>query len=130
MVLKALNRAIKEKDTDAIASVLWDHADDVSASGGNPFHKLRSTLTGRCTPKMSVKVHKEDGEICDVTVTRKVKGKSGTGGRTGAVLTSAEAYTKLVDLLSKRPATFIDALAKCDVDSLRKAVLAAKRSIK
>ncbi|MHC4240608.1 MAG: hypothetical protein ACYSUC_12825, partial [Planctomycetota bacterium] len=38
-----------------IKDALFELADDTSATAGNPFHKLRSTLGNRCTPKQSVK---------------------------------------------------------------------------
>lgn len=124
-LVKCLNSALKSKaGVEHIKDALFELADDTSATAGNPFHKLRSTLGNRCTPKQSVKTVTEEDEIIDFVVKRKGKAKP------KASVTTDAAYNALVSWVEKKAktdASFGDALLKHDAAKIRKAILAGVR---
>lgn len=125
-LVTCLNAALKDKrGVEHIKDALFELADDTSATAGNPFHKLRSTLGNRCTPKQSVKTVTEDDEIIDFVVKRKGKGKP------KADVTTDAAYNALVAWVERKAtsdASFGAALLKHDAAKIRKAIAAGVRT--
>lgn len=119
-----LNSALKTASgKDAILDALWQLSDDVSATAGNPFHKLRLTLGNRVKTPHSVKQVVEDGEIVGYSLERKVKKAKSFD------------FDKVADLVTawceKRDPNFLKTLVKlCDdsPDMLLKAIKDGKRN--
>ena len=125
-LVTVLDSVLKSRDFAAVESVLFDLADDTSASAGNPYHKLGSTLRNRTKVKCSIKLtHDDEGYIDGVSVTKK---KKGTGGRGTAAVTDVKARDQFIASLSKRSDEWLTALLHMDATKLRNAVLAAKRA--
>jgi hypothetical protein len=73
-LVEQLNGALRTTTgKDTILDLLWDLSDDVTASGGNPFHKLRVTIGSRVKSPHSVKQVMEEGECVGYELIKKGK---------------------------------------------------------
>ena len=117
-----LNSALKSSAGQAhIKDALFALADDTSAAGGNPFHKLRVTLGTRCTPRYGVKSVVEDDELIDFTLTRKGK-KSKKAKPDVDPDTAYDTLASWVEGKAKANPSFAKALLSFNANALRKAI--------